>query len=368
MHPAPPPQGPHPTVTESIAGTAVGLRRSSNTKILLLGSFLLVAWLFLPLWKPILLGTVFALSISKYHERLARRVGQRRTLSAGVFTFLGVLLILAPLTGLAVVAVKQASSAVAWIGEVLKHGNWSDIARPLPDGLEALIKPALDRLPRSLRALGPETTEAGKWAALHLQGVVATVSEIAFDLAISLIVFFFVLADGPQMNQWLMKISPLGRSRMQELLDEFRLVSRSLIGSNLITGVVQSAVALIGYLIAGAPQPLFFGLVTLLTSFIPSVGTAIVWLPLSGLVALTGRPYSGLFLLLWGGLVVGVVDNIVRPLLMKSDVAIHGAILFLSLLGGIILFGVPGVVLGPVALSTFLTLMRFHARDLAARP
>jgi predicted PurR-regulated permease PerM len=179
-----------------------------------------------------------------------------------------------------------------------------------------------------------------------------------------LIAFFFLLTDGNRFAHWLKTVSPLGRSRTQELFDEFRLVSRSLIGSNLITGAAQSLIATGGYLLAGAPEPLFFGMLTFLTSFIPSVGTAIVFVPLSALLMLVGKTGGGVFLLCWGVFLVSVVDNMLRPILLRADVPIHGALLFFSIIGGIMLFGLAGLVVGPMALSVFLTLLRFHARDL----
>jgi predicted PurR-regulated permease PerM len=136
------------------------------------------------------------------------------------------------------------------------------------------------------------------------------------------------------------------------------------IGSNVLTGLAQAAVATVGYLVAGAPQPLFFGLLTLLASFIPTVGTALISLPLAGLLFLLGKPWAGLFLVLWSVLIVALVDNVMRPWLIRSEVQIHGAVIFFSLIGGILVFGLPGLALGPLALSFFTTMMRFHSRDL----
>jgi predicted PurR-regulated permease PerM len=107
----------------------------------------------------------------------------------------------------------------------------------------------------------------------------------------------------------------------------------------------------------------FFGLLTFLTSFMPTVGTSIVSLPLAGLLWLTGKTWGALFLVAWSLGVVGLIDNLLRPLLIRGDVHIHGAVIFFSLLGGIALFGLVGLVVGPMALSLFLAMLRFHARD-----
>jgi predicted PurR-regulated permease PerM len=332
--------------------------RHLSTNVFLLASLVLVAWVLSPLWKPLLLGTVFGGAVTALHDRLAARLWHRRYLSAALFTVAAWVLILAPLATLGAVAVRQALAAVNWVREALSSGGLREILRPLPDTIERWLQAWL---PRKLPA---NPAEAGRWAALQMQTVVATLSEFTIELTMMMITFFFVLADGRKLVGWLTSVSPLGRARTQELLDEFRLVARSVIGSNLLTGVAQASVATIGYVVARTPQPLFFGLVTLLASFIPSVGTAIVSLPLAALLLLTGHLWAGLFLVGWSLLVVAMVDNVMRPWLIKGNVQVHGAIVFFSIIGGIMLFGFSGLVVGPMALSFFLTMMRFHARDL----
>lgn len=338
-------------------------RRSLNTSVILLASALLAAWVFLPLWQPLLLGVVFASALSEPHRRLSKRLWGRPYLGAAVMTVGGTLLIIGPLVALGSIAMQQAVAALDWIKHLVSSGQLSRALAPLPDALERMVRPQLERVPRMLTARDSASGEAGRWAIIQLQSAVATASEVAFGLGMMLITFFFVLGDGDRLVGWLKSVSPIGRSRTQELLTDFRVVSRSLVGSNVITGIVQAVVATTGYFIARAPQPIFFGLLTLLTSFIPTLGTAMVSVPLAGLLLLSGKTFGGLFLLAWATLAVGLIDNLLRPLLIRGDVDIHGAVIFFSFLGGIALFGLAGLVVGPMALSFFLTMLRFHARD-----
>jgi len=130
------------------------------------------------------------------------------------------------------------------------------------------------------------------------------------------------------------------------------------VGANFITGAVQAAIATIGFFIARAPSPIFFGLLTLFSSLIPSVGTALVTLPVAGLMLLLGHKWSALFLALWGGVVVGLIDNLLRPMLIRGKVQLHGALVFFSLIGAISAFGGVGLFLGPLALVFFLAVVR----------
>jgi predicted PurR-regulated permease PerM len=337
------------------------VRRWWSTTAFLLAATVLLGMVFWPIWKPLLIGTVFAATLTRWHGKLTGLLWNRSYLSAGVMTIGVVLVILGPLAWLLIEAIRQALDAATVARAALERGGLHGMVRALPDGLENLVRPLI---PKAAGALPAAPAEAGRWAATQAQSVLAAVSDFAFELAMMLICFFFVLTDGKRLVDWMCAVSPMGAGRTRELLDECRLVARSVIGSNFLTGVAQAAVATIGYLIAGAPKPVFFGLATLLASFIPSVGTAIVALPLAGLLYLMGKPIAALFLAAWALLIVSLVDNLLRPMLIKGDVQIHGAVIFFSLIGGIMLFGFTGLIVGPLALGLFASLVRFHNRDI----
>jgi predicted PurR-regulated permease PerM len=336
------------------------VRRWWSTTAFLLGATVLLVMVFWPIWRPLLLGTVFAATLTRWHGKLTGLLWNRSYLSAGVMTIGVVVLILGPLAWLLIEAVRQALEAATVARAALERGGLHGLVRALPDGLENMVRPLI---PKAAGALPAAPAEAGRWAATQAQSVLVAVSDFAFELAMMLICFFFVLTDGKRLVDWMCAVSPMGAGRTRELLDECRLVARSVIGSNFLTGIAQAAVATIGYLIAGAPKPVFFGLTTLLASFIPSVGTAIVALPLAGLLYLMGKPIAALFLAAWALLIVSLVDNLLRPMLIKGDVQIHGAVIFFSLIGGIMLFGFTGLIVGPLALGLFASLVRFHNRD-----
>jgi predicted PurR-regulated permease PerM len=337
--------------------------RSSNTSVVLIGALILLAAVFYPIWQPLLLGLVAAATVARLHDKLAVRFKNRRMLSATIFTFAATLLILAPLTAFVTEAIAQALDAIGWIRGTLEKGGLRSLLRPLPDTIENALRPLM---PQAVANLPAGSAAAGKWAATQMQSVLTALSNFTFDLAMMMIAFFFLLVDGARLVRWLVAVSPLGPGRTRELLDECRAVARSVIGSNLLTGVAQAAVATVGYFIVQAPKPLFFSLATLLASFIPSVGTAIVSVPLAALLYLSGRPWAALFLAVWGLVLVSLIDNLLRPWLIKGDVQIHGAIIFFSLIGGMLLFGFVGLIVGPLAVALFLSLVRFHTRDTRA--
>jgi predicted PurR-regulated permease PerM len=149
---------------------------------------------------------------------------------------------------------------------------------------------------------------------------------------------------------------PTGKTAV--LFGYLRTVTNSVVVSTLATSGVQAILALVGYVVAGVPSALFFALLTFFTSFIPAVGTMLVWLPLAGLRIATGHTASGVFLIAWGILVVGMADNFVKPVLIRRGVAFPVGLVFFALIGGLAAFGPVGLVAGPLTLAFLIAIVR----------
>ena len=162
---------------------------------------------------------------------------------------------------------------------------------------------------------------------------------------------------------WISENAPLPASHIRGLLTEFRQVSVSVLVSSSATALVQSLIALVGYLIAGVPQPLFFFMVTFVMAFVPAVGGGGMSVILALFLMLKGQTGSAIFLLLWGLIAVGLSDNVLKPLLMRGEVRLHGAVIFFALLGGLAYFGMVGLIAGPLIFVFFLAVVRMYRRE-----
>jgi predicted PurR-regulated permease PerM len=151
-------------------------------------------------------------------------------------------------------------------------------------------------------------------------------------------------------------------------LREFRKVSASVLISSLATAGVQALAALVGYLIASVPHPLFFATITFFMALIPAIGAGGACLAAALLLLTQGKVGMAIFLAVWGVFVVGLVDNLIKPMLVKRGLHMHGAIVFFSLLGGLAAFGTVGLLLGPLIVTLFLALLRIHQRDYGENP
>jgi predicted PurR-regulated permease PerM len=193
--------------------------------------------------------------------------------------------------------------------------------------------------------------------------VASATGSFVFHAVLMLIALFFLLVSGRELVRWLDSVSPLGSGQTQELLETFRKVSVAVIASAAITAAVQAIAALAGFLITRVPNPFFFTLVTFFVAFIPAIGAAVVCLFCAALLLVTGHPYMAIVLAAWGLIVVGLVDNLIKPLLIRRGLEIHGGVVFFALIGGLAAFGAIGLLIGPLAVAFFLALLRMYHRD-----
>jgi predicted PurR-regulated permease PerM len=322
---------------------------------------LLLGLMLVPIGAELLLAAVLSAVLWPIRTWITVRVRGRSGLAAGALTVAVVTLLIGPLAAGVALVVRDGSDGLRFVAETAQGPEVAALVARLPDAARSVVADAIASLPRDLsQAVGqvdPEATAAVGRAA------VAATGSFAFHAALMLVALFFMLVHGDELVAWLDRASPLGHGQTRELLTTFRRVSYSVVVSTVVTSGVQAGAALIGYLIARVPNPVFFAGLTFVSAFIPAIGAAVICLLAAGLLVLTGHPYMAGFLALWGVVVVGLVDNVVRPLLIRRGIEIHGAIVFFALLGGLAAFGGIGLLIGPLVVSLFLALLRMYHRD-----
>ena len=334
--------------------------------LLLAAAILSVCAIYGMLWKPLFLAAVLASSLGGWHDRLTRRIRQRRALAAAIFTIGVVLLFLLPLAALTTVVVSQAIGAADFIRTTLESGGMVELIKELPQWLQGVATWIHSAITDQASDLSSRAA-TGFAAAGIVRLAFTTTTNFILNTILMLVAFNALLSDGPRLSAWVREISPLIGRQTSDLLAEFRTVSKSVLTSMMATAGVQAVIATVGYLIAGVPQPFFFGPLTFFAALIPVVGTALVALPLSALILFLGHPWKALFLVVWSVAVVGLVDNLVKPWLMKGGTRLHGVVVFFALLGGGLLLGPVGLIVGPLAVTFLLAMIRLGQRDFARR-
>jgi predicted PurR-regulated permease PerM len=327
---------------------------------LMAGATLLLGAVIYPVATELFLATVLAGVLWPVQCWLTKRL-RRRGIAAGLLTITVIVVLLGPLAMLVTYVIRDGSDAVRFVLDTARSEHMAEILAWLPDTARDFATDAIARLPRNLgEAVGQVDIEGGKAAA-------AAGGRFTLHAVFMLITLFFLLVRGDELVDWLDSVSPLRPGQTRELLAGFKKVSFAVIVSAVVTSAVQSLAALAGYFIARVPNPVFFALVTFFMAFIPAIGAGVVCLTAALLLFVTGHPYMAIFLAAWGLGVVGLVDNVVKPLLIKRGMELHGAVVFFSLIGGLSAFGAIGLLLGPLVVAFFLALLRMYHRDFSSR-
>jgi predicted PurR-regulated permease PerM len=339
--------------------------------LLAVASLLLLMTLW-PLASPLFLAAVLATILWPAQRWLTRRFQGKPILAASLLVLGIVVLVFGPLVGFSGFIVGEASAGYDFVSRTVRSEGVQGLVGDLPEPIQRAVKSGIELLPDDTSKLEDAakdqlSSKGGTAAAAALTALYAT-GSLLFATTMMLIALFFLLLEGKQLLAWIDSVTPARRNQLKELFDEFKKVSYSVIVSTLLTSAVQAGAALIGFFIASVPHPLFFGAITFFFACIPAIGAAAVCLVASLLIFVTGHPYMALFLAVWGVVIVGLADNVVKPLLMRGDAELDGAVIFFSLIGGLASFGAIGLLIGPLAVSLFLAVLRIYRRDYQGVP
>ncbi|MFN3899192.1 MAG: AI-2E family transporter [Alishewanella aestuarii] len=326
----------------------------------LYGSYLLVA----PYLGAIVLAFVLSLLCYPVHHWIGSKMPTKPNLAATLSCLLLVLVILVPASLVFAALVQQGllvtKQIYLWLGQ---GGAEQLLQHPYLQQLQAL---AADKLPGDLLTPRQIIERLSEFAAgfskelLNLSTkMLGDLTGLLFSFVLMLFVLYFLLRDHDKIVAAIQHYIPLSRSQKDALLSEAKLVARSAVLGSVLTAIAQGFAGGIAMAIVGFPG-LFWGTMMAFASFIPAVGTALIWLPASLYLFFTGDWGWGLFLAGWGVLVVGSIDNVLRPILMHGSSNMSTLLIFLALLGGIQLFGLIGVIYGPIIFALTLVLLRLY--------
>lgn len=338
----------------------------------MLGSLILVLAVFRPFGAALFLAAVLSMVLWPLHQWLTAKLRGHAGVAAGILVALMIALVLGPLVGLSAFLVAETAEGVRFVSETVRSDGTRGLIAKLPDPVEHQLYRLLDRLDvdtaEMMRSVQAHLSSAGGTAAAALGAAVSATGSLVFQSTMMVMALFFFLTNKEGLINWLDAASPLRRGQTRELFGEFVRVCKSVIVSAAATALVQAIAALIGYLIASVPYPFFFFVLTFIVAFIPAAGAASVCLLAAALRLLSGHPWMALFLAIYAVVAVGLVDNVVKPLLMKGGIQMHGAIVFFALLGGLAAFGAMGLLIGPLAVALFLAMLRIYQRDYSDQP
>lgn len=303
----------------------------------------------------ILMAAVFTGLIYPVYARLQRHMGGRRHLAAGITLLLIVLLVVLPLAGMLGVVVGQAIRVTGSIRPVVERL----INEPMFLGDQLNRWPGASRLApyrdQIVTGLGNVVNAVGVWLVGSLSATTrGTVSVVVnfFLLAYSM---FFLLVDGPAMLDAILRHVPLAESDKELMKERFVSITRATVRGTIVIGVIQGALSGLAFWVVGIPDAAFWTVVMMVLSVLPVVGGALVWVPACLFLVATGAVWTGVLLAAFCALIVGSVDNLLRPRLVGRDTRMHDLLILFSTLGGILTFGPLGFIIGPIIAGLFVT-------------
>ena len=341
--------------------------------VMFYGTVLLIGWLMWKVVQPFMLeigwAAVLAICLNPIRLRIQPRLGRNKTALALVLAVL--FLVVTPLLFVGYTLYQQGGTGVEYVEQRLRdeggpvslfHKMWAwvhDRAPFLPD--EQVV----------LSGVSEKLGQVVTYAASQAGRIVASLLGFVFSLAIMLSILFFLIRDTPGFDRALRRLMPFDPEQNEHFVEVTSALVSASVTSTLVIAAVQGIVLGISLVLLGVNGAILWGIMTAILSFLPLVGSALVWAPVAVWLAVTGHLVKGIILALVGLLVLGNVDNVVRPLLLAGKSQVNTLVLIISLMGGVAAFGFIGIVLGPlVAVLLTAILETYYARpgDLAATP
>jgi predicted PurR-regulated permease PerM len=340
------------------------MKREAINNLVLLCLVLFISALFLVMihqfLMPMLMAGIFSAMLSPFHAWLARKLGGRKHI-ASLITIVGIIfLILAPLSVLVGIVAAQAVT----VGQSVTPFVQSFINEPtsLNEYFSRLpfyeqIMPYRDVL---IERAGQAVATVSTFLVNSLSSATMVTIQAIFGTIIMLYVMFYFFSMGTVLLDKILYYLPLKDEDERRLLKQFTSVTRATLKGTLIIGLMQGTICGLGFYFADIEGPVFWGTVMAVTSVIPAFGTAIIWVPAAILLALTANWTGVLILGVVCGLISGNLDNLVRPRLVGKDAEMHDLFILFGTLGGIAMFGILGIIVGPIIAALFSTVWQIY--------
>jgi predicted PurR-regulated permease PerM len=342
-------------------------RRDLLTPLLFALAVILVLafWVFQPFILAFAVAACVALLLAPAQKRLSALLGGRPTLAAAALVFVATVVILVPvLTSLFLLA-RQFAVFLEWMRSTPLLGPeevqrfWEQLPQRYPGlkswiaWLQAQVTPAVS---------GGLAQVAGGANGL-LQNVLGRVTHAAVDLGLFLLMLFFLLRDGGRLKSELRPVSPFSEEQEHQIFDHLERTIKGALQAVVVVPVVQGILAGIGFMMFGVPSPFVWGTAVILAATVPLVGSPLAWVPACAYLFLQDKTGPATGLLVFCVVIVSGSDNVVKPMLLSGSARIHPLLGFLSIIGGVLAFGVFGFLIGPVVLSLVLSAIRIYRLD-----
>src|SRR3954452_15215612 len=323
--------------------------------------FLAVTWPFL---KALLLGALLAGLCHPVYRWIARLFGGRKSLAAIVTLLILFVVVAAPLSAFLGVVVRQAliisDQAIPWVQQHFGSASGFNAHDWLVQKFPALTDhiPSQEQL---VESIGNAAKSAGGFLVTVASRMTAGTAAFVLNLFVMLYAMFFFFRDGDRILERILYYLPLSDDDENVMLQRFASITRATVKGTLVIGMIQGALAGLGFWVAGLEGAAFWATMMAVLSVVPGIGSALIWVPAVIYLFATGQHMSATLLLIWCAAGVGTIDNLLRPILVGKDAKMPDLLILLGTLGGLYLLGPVGLIVGPIVCGLFLTIWDIYA-------
>jgi predicted PurR-regulated permease PerM len=331
---------------------------------LLVAVTLAFLWLIQSFLQPIFWAIALGIVVYPLHARFVSRLRGRASLAAIVSVITVVVVVILPLIGVGAAVTREGAALYDRLsaGELGMGSLYAQVQESMPRVSATLERFGVD--PARLESqLSSAAVTASRYIASRALSLGQDTVRVTLFFFLMLYLLFFFLRDGPRLLEGLVRALPFGDERERHLLERFAAVSRATIKGTLVVGIAQGTIGGVAFAILGIGAPVLWGVVMALLSILPAVGPALVWLPAAIWLIASGNIVAGIVLILIGVFVIGLVDNLLRPILVGRDTRMPDYLILLSTLGGLAGFGLAGIIIGPIIAAFFLSIWQMAEQE-----
>lgn len=316
-------------------------------------------WILMPFFGAIFWGTVLAIMFSPFHRWIQRKMGQRPVLAALATLGICLVLVILPLILIAINLAQEGTTLYQKMssGEIDIRANLQSVFNALPAWLHNLMgRFGLDSIGTLQERLSDAAVQGSKLIATNVLNIGLNAFDFVVSFFVMLYLLFFLLMDGPALADRIQRVIPLSSAHKRHLFAKFTTVIRATVKGNFLVAAAQGALGGIAFWALGVQGPLLWAVVMAFLSLLPAVGAALIWAPVALYFLITGAIWKAVILTAVGVLVIGMIDNVLRPVLVGKDIKMPDYLVLISTIGGMAIFGLNGFVIGPVVAALFIAL------------